>query len=93
MSEICPEHPELSGTTTVDLTPVEVDLVELARWAALLISAALAAHRQPRQIHQWMHLLNVAGVLRRMLGQVSLPIEAPKRHRHRTRRPPGCTAR
>ena len=63
------------------LVPVDVDLLALARWASLLVSAALAAHDRPNELASQVQLLNVAAVLHRMLGQVCLSVEEPAGHR------------
>lgn len=46
---------------------MEIYLVELARWGALLVSAALRTYRRPGDRAAQARLAEVAAVLRRMM--------------------------
>ena len=81
MGKPCPEQTDPSCTPMARLIPVDIDLLALARWASLLVSAALAAHERPGELASQVQLLNVAAVLHRMLGRVCLSIEEPARQR------------
>lgn len=73
MGKLCPEQTDLSCAPMARLAPIDLDLVDLARWASLFVSAALAAHQQPAESGLRVQFLGVAAELQRMLGRVYLP--------------------
>lgn len=65
-----PCDPDLAAQPLPHIIPAGLDLLELARWGALLVSAALAAHQRPGDLTAQARLLNVAAVLERRLQRM-----------------------
>lgn len=57
------------------LIPVGLDLLALARWASMLVNAALMLHQAPGDLGAKVRLVNLAMVLQRMLSMVRVPVE------------------